>query len=164
MIKFYETVVKYDAISDTGEPVKVQQQFLIDAMSCTEAEARTIKEVADLVKGQSEVSSVKVSKYLELIPENPLLNMKVFGGNNVQVDLDEDKQERKYYGVKISYIQVNDNGKTKRVPFHYITPATGVSQVQKAVFLHMKGSMADWEINNIVETKIIDVILTDAPL
>lgn len=160
MKEFYESVVKYDTLSETGEPVKVNQQFLIDAMSCTEAEAITVREVQPFAKGEIKVTAVKLSKYSEFIPENEDISVVDSEAQRLlQQNSNASNSADKYFAVKLSYIETNDKGKPKKTPYHYIVHATSVNAANDTTVQFMKGSMADWEINNIVETKIVDVVL-----
>lgn len=163
MKEFYETVVKYDTLTEIGEPVKVNHQFLIDALSCTEAEAITIKEVQPFAKGDIKVTAVKLSKYSEFIPENGGISLIDSEAKKLlQQNSNASSTADKYFGVKLSFIELNDKGKEKKIPYHYIVHATSVNAANDTTVEFMKGSMADWEINNIVETKIVDVILVDS--
>lgn len=160
MKRFYEVVVKYDRLSDAGEPQKVTEQYLFAAVSCGDAETQMTEYIQAFVKGEMDITSIKLSKYSEFIPDNILVNAHVVGMNAIEVNVPSN-EELKYFAVKVSFLTVDDKGKTKKTPFHYITKAVSVEAANKTVFWFMKGTIADYEINNIVETKIIDVVLTD---
>ena len=46
MAEYFEVGVRYDRTNEKGLQVKVTEQYLVDAMSFTEAEARITAEVA----------------------------------------------------------------------------------------------------------------------
>lgn len=148
MNRFYETVVKYDKEFETGEQVKVQQQFLIDALSCTEGEARTLEEVQPYISGAVEVVSVKVSKYTEFVPYDIIVK------NETQSTLT-------HYGVKVNNIIEQENGKIKKNPQYLMVAAISVEAANDTIKYYFKDALADFEIASIVKTKIVDVIIYD---
>lgn len=164
MSRFYETVVKYDGLSENGEPIKVQQQFLIDALSCTEGEAKTVQEVQDFVKGEVQVTSVKESKYTEFVPYDILQDtMRILRAENSAEEVMKNELPDKliHYGVKVNYLQTQENGKVKKVPQHFMVAAVSVETANETIKQYLKGTMADLEVASIVETKIVDVIMYD---
>ena len=165
MNEFYECVVKYDKIGEEGNKVRVTEQYVVDALSCSEAEYRLKEELAPFVTGECKVTCVKVSKYKEFIPENADICMvdgeakRIANQNSTASDVAD-----KLFAAKVSFIVVDENnGKTKKNPYHYIVHSSSVDAANDTVFVHMKGSMADWEINGVTETKIVDVILYEGP-
>ena len=161
---FYETVVKYDKTSETGEQIKVQEQFLFDALSCTEAESKTLQEVEAFVKGEVKVTSVKISKYTEFVPYDILqdTNRLLHSENSAdEVLKNETPNSIIHYGVKVNYIITQENGKIKKNPQHFIVAAVSVENASDTIKQYLKGSMADMEVASIVETKIVDVIMHD---
>lgn len=162
MNRFYETVVKYDRIGAEGNLEKVTEQFVIDAVSCTDTEAIITKELESAINGDFDVMSVKLSKYTEFIPENDIIS-KVDGdvqrmmNKNSEASTEADK----YFAVKVSFIELNESGKKKKIPNHYIVHATSTDASFRTVEQFLKDSMADYEVNSIVETKIVDVITSE---
>ena len=43
MAQWIEVKVRYDKMTDSGKTVKVTDPYLVDALTCTEAEARSSK-------------------------------------------------------------------------------------------------------------------------
>lgn len=160
MKKFYEAVVKYDRIGTDTNVERVTEQYLLSSVSCTDAEASLIKDLESFIKGECEVTSVKVSKYCEFIPENQSICL-VDGAAKRLVNQNSTASDvaNKYFAAKISFITVEEKkGKKKKTPYYYITHATSVDAANDTVCEFMKDSMTDWEINSVTETKIVDVI------
>jgi hypothetical protein len=57
--KYYLVKVEFETVTDSGKPKKIKTQFLVDAMSCTEAEARTHEFLKESVMDYEIVSAVK---------------------------------------------------------------------------------------------------------
>jgi hypothetical protein len=44
VVKFFLVKVEFEGVNEsTGRPKKIKTQYLVDAMTCTEAEARTVE-------------------------------------------------------------------------------------------------------------------------
>ena len=162
MKKFFESVVKYDKLSDTGEPVKVTELYLLTGEDCTDVEQKILADIAPFVMSGSEVTSIKVSKYIEFIPENTLISHVRSVVDNVIEMGSMEKVQTRYYGAKLSFITLDElSGKEKKTSVNYVVQAVSVEAANKTLTLFMQQSMGDYVVNNIVETKIVDVLLFD---
>lgn len=47
MSKYYSVVVSMEVETETGKIRKVKEQYLVDALSCTEAEAKLVQKFSD---------------------------------------------------------------------------------------------------------------------
>ncbi len=163
MNKFYETVVKYDRIGESGNIEKVTEQILLTAESCTDAEATVIKSIESFIKGECDVMSVKQSKYSEYITDEDFVDQQggdilhsTYKNDNAKIEAD------KYFAVKVSYIEIAENSKKKKIPNHYMIRATSTDAAFKLTELFLQDYIVDYEVNSIVETKIVDVVLKDS--
>jgi hypothetical protein len=60
VVQFFLVKVEFETINENnGRPKKIKTQYLVDAMSCTEAEARTTQYLKDSVLDYEIVSAVK---------------------------------------------------------------------------------------------------------
>jgi hypothetical protein len=66
MAAWYECKVSYVKTLENGKTTKVNDTYLVDAVSFTEAEARIYKELAELI-GEFNLVSVKKARVTELI-------------------------------------------------------------------------------------------------
>ena len=66
MAQWFETSVTYDKMMENGTIRKSTEKFLFDALSFTEAEARTIEERTPLVSGEFSVKTAKRTKIAEI--------------------------------------------------------------------------------------------------
>lgn len=58
--KYYLVKVEFETVNESnGKPKKIKTQFLVDAMSCTEAEARTSAYLKDSTMNYEIVSATK---------------------------------------------------------------------------------------------------------
>lgn len=138
---YFLTVAKFEKVLESGMQKKVSEQYLVDAMSCTEAEARTIEEVKPFVTGELEVTSAKQMNYTELF----------FNENG-----------DRYWECKVDFITLDEkSGAEKKTRTKMLVQASNIDDAKNNLNEGMKGTMADYWISGITETKIMDVFLVD---
>ena len=143
MAQWIEVKVRYEKLTEKGVTIKATEPFLVDALSCTEAEARIVKEVSSYVSGELNVLSVNKTKISD-----------VFW--NVEAD--------RFYKVKVNYITIDEKtGAEKRSGTYILVQASNFSEAFSNFNKGMQGSMADFEIESIAETKIVDVYKYQVP-
>ncbi len=70
MANWFECKIRYDKVMENGMVKKVNEPYLIDALSFTEAEARIIKEMTPFISGDFSVSAVKRTKISEIFRDD----------------------------------------------------------------------------------------------
>jgi hypothetical protein len=68
MQTWFEAKVKYQKMDENGRERNVSENFLLDAVSFTDAEARIISELQTMVRGEFTVTDIKRSKIAEVFP------------------------------------------------------------------------------------------------
>lgn len=143
MAQWIEVKVRYEKLTEKGVTIKVTEPFLVDALSCTEAEARIVKEVSPYVSGDLNVLSVNKTKISEVF-----------------WNADGDR----FYKVKVNYITIDEKtGAEKRSGTYILVQASNFAEAFSNFNKGMQGSMADYEIESIAETKIVDVYKYQVP-
>ena len=66
MALWFETKVRYDKMMENGAVKKVNEPYLVDALTFTEAEARIIEEMTPFISGEFSISAVKKTKISEI--------------------------------------------------------------------------------------------------
>ena len=137
MANWFECKVRYVRMLETGMQKAVNEPYLVDALSFTEAESRITEEMAPFISGEFTVSAVKREKLSEVF---------------------YDETGDKWYKVKYNIITVDE--KTVVEKKTSVTTLVQAANFQAALdnFMEgMKGTMADFEIASITETAIMDV-------
>ena len=137
MANWFECKVRYVRMLETGMQKAVNEPYLVDALSFTEAESRITEEMAPFISGEFTVSAVKREKLSEVF---------------------YDETGDKWYKVKYNIITVYE--KTAVEKKTSVTTLVQAANFQAALdnFMEgMKGTMADFEIASITETAIMDV-------
>ena len=64
---YFESTVKYEKVNENGKAKKVTELYLIDAMSFSETEERSCRQLSEIVQGNYLIQSLKRSKITEYI-------------------------------------------------------------------------------------------------
>ena len=92
---WFEAKVKYMKVNEDGREKKVNEAYLLDAMSYTEAESRIMHEMESVISGDYYISSLKKSNITELVPSEDENDDEVSG---------KEKSTGQYYLVAASNI------------------------------------------------------------
>lgn len=141
MSNWFETKVRYDKMMENGMQKKVNEPYMVDALSFTEAEARTIEELTPFISGDFSISAVKRTNISEIF---------------------WDDSADKWYHVKVNFITLDEKTAVeKKTTTHILVAANDFRGALDNFMEGMKGTMADFEINTIQETLIMDVYDAD---
>ena len=164
-MKNYECKVILDRTMENGMTKKVTEQYIIqDCLSLSESESRMVQYIAPFASGELEVISSRVAPYHEIVLDRFGIVSNADGeaqkilGMNRNASTEPDR----WYRVKITFITLDEkSGKEKRTVQNLLVNACSVNAAHDVTIEHMKGCMSDYEIGNIDETKILDVIPLD---
>lgn len=138
MVNYFLSTVRYEKTMENGLNKTVSEQYLFDALSFTEAEARTIEELKPYISGEFSIPQIVKPRISELM-------------------LSEDVSADRYYKVKVSFITLDEkNGAEKKTNSFILVQASDFKNAYDRFIEGMKGTMADYEIVSIVETQILD--------
>ena len=141
MALWFECKVRYDKMMENGSVKKVNEPYLVDALTFTEAEARIIEEVSPFISGEFSISAVKKTKISEIF---------------------FDDSADKYYMVKVNFITLDEKSETEKKTASFIlTQATDLEGAIARFKEGMKGTMADYDIASVTETMLMDVYPID---
>lgn len=136
---WFECTVRYERQMEDGMTKKVNELYVVDAMSFGEAEESITKEMTSYVSGEFEVKNINPAAYGE-----------VFFSENAADD--------RWYKARLSFITIDEKTeKEKRTSVTYLVQASTFNGAVKNIEEVMSGTMIDYVIANIMETKIMDV-------
>lgn len=137
--RWFETIVRYDKTMEDGEVKKVNEVYVVDAITFGEAEESITREMRHFIDGDFVVKNINPAPYSE-----------IFFSDN---DTDD-----KYYRVKLDFITVDERTqKEKKSKVTYLVQAGSLEQARKNTEEVMNGTMIDYEFVSVTETKILDV-------
>ena len=136
---WYETAIRYDKTMEDGMPKKVIEYYVVDALSFGEAEEMITQEMSSYISGEFEVKNITPATYHE-----------IFFSDN---DADD-----RWYKAKLQFITIDEKtDKEKRSSVTYLVQAGTLNGAVKHIDEVMGGTMIDYVISNISETKFMDV-------
>jgi hypothetical protein len=129
--------IKYEKNVGDGKIANITETYLVDALSFTEAEARIIEEMKPYISGEFTVENVSRSRIYELFPN---------------------EHGDRWYRCKVSFISLDEEkGVEKRTKATILVQASDVNEAWEELHKGMQGTMADYEVNAIIETDIMDI-------
>ena len=118
---------------------KVTEQYVVSAISFSEAEQRITEEMSSYISGEFEVTDVKKAQYKEVF-------------------FSDDMSDDRYYKAKLQFITIDEKtDKEKRSNVTYLVQAATLDGAVSHINEVMDSTMIDYEKSNIAETKIMDV-------
>ena len=139
MALWIETAVRFDKMMENGMVRKVTEKYLFDALTFSDAEARTVEKLAPFISGEFSVSATKKTRISEIF-------------------YDESDYADKWWLVKINWITLDEkSGKEKKSPCQFLVQAGDFENALGRFQDGMKGTMADYRIASISETPYMDV-------
>ena len=137
MASWFECKIRYDKTQENGSIKKVTEPYLVDALSFTEAEARIIEEQTPFISGEVNVTAVKRTKISEIF---------------------WDDSADKWYLVKVAFITIDEKtAAEKKSSTLILTAGNDLKGAYDNFMAGMEGTMADFEIQSIAETPLMDV-------
>ena len=131
--------MRYERQGDDGMQTKVTESYVVDALSFGEAEDKITEEMSTFVSGEFEVKNITPASYGEIFFSDMA---------------DDDK----WYKAKLTFITIDEEkGKEKKSSVNYLVQAKSVNGAVKNIDEVFAGSVMDYMISTISESKIMDV-------
>lgn len=136
---FFETKIKYQKTQEDGSEKVVSELYVVDALTCTEAENKVIDEMSAYISGECKVTRTSEAAFSE-----------VFFSDN-----DEDD---KWYKAKFQFITIDEKTeKEKRSNQTCLVQAKSLARALRYVDEVMSKTMIDYDIVGLNETHVMDV-------
>lgn len=136
---WFETKIRYDKTMEDGQQKKVSENYVVDAFSFSEAEARITEEMSAYISGEFDVKAITPASYGE-----------IFFSDNANDD--------RWYKTKLQFITIDEKTeKEKRSAVTYLVQAGTFNGAVKNIEEVMGGTMIDYVIASVAETTIMDV-------
>lgn len=137
MNTWFECKVKYQKIDENGKEKKVNEAYMIDAISFTEAEQRIYKELETMISGEFDVTGITKSKISEVVPS---------------------ETGDRWFKCKLTLMTIDESsGKEKKATQQILVMAEDVKDAFDKVYKSMDGIPVDFSIPSVYESTILDV-------
>lgn len=138
MKTYFEVKAKYVKIDDDGRERKVSETYLVDAVSCTDAEARLTAYLKESVRGEFVIGKVVTSNIVEVFPH-------------------EDGQFQ--WKAKINIVTIDERaGKEKVVSNFFLVEADDIEEALKRLKEGLSYVLVPYVTTGLVISPIVDVI------
>ena len=141
--KFFEVKIQYQKMLEDGKEKKVTEQYVVEALSFTEAESRIIEEMTPYISGEFDVISEKIAPYNEIL-------------------LSDKSDDDKWFISKVAFITIDERtAKEKKQTFRYLVQAETSEKAMdytKEMFSH---GMSDYSIDAVQDTATLEVFLCE---
>lgn len=136
---WFECKVRYEKTQEDGSDKLVNELYVVDALSFTEAEASIIDNMAVYVSGKLKIANINPANYNEIFFS----------------DIDDDDL---WFKARLAFITIDEKkDKEKRTYVNYLIQAKCIERAKRYVDEVMGKTMIDYELKSLSETKIFDV-------
>lgn len=131
--------VRYEKTTEEGFQKKVTEQYVVDALSFSEAETRITEQMSGYISGEFTIEDITKASFKEVF-------------------FPDQNNEDRWYKAKLQFITIDEKTeKEKRSNVVYLVNAASLNGAVKNVDEVMGGSMIDYSSIAVQETSIIDV-------
>lgn len=136
---WFECKIRYEKVMEDGLQKKVNENYVVDALSFSEAEERIIEEMSHYISGEFDVMDIKKATYKEIF-------------------FSDDEMADKWYKAKLDFVTLDEKTeKEKHSMVTYLVQAGSFNGAVKNIEEVMGGTMIDYFISSVSETKLMDV-------
>ena len=136
---WFECKIRYEKVMEDGLQKKVTENYVVDALSFSEAEERITEEMSSYISGEFDVADIKKASYGEIF-------------------FSDDEMADKWYRAKLQFITYEEKtDKEKRSSVTYLVQAGSFNGAVKNIDEAMGGTMIDYVISSVAETTLMDV-------
>ena len=137
--QWFECKIRYEKTMDDGLQKRVTEQYVVDALSFSEAEERITEEMSSYISGEFDVTDIKIATYKEIF-------------------FSDDETADRWYKAKLQFITIDEKtDKEKRSNVNYLVQAGSLLGAVKNIGEVMGGTMIDYVIASVAETQLMDV-------
>ncbi len=142
MQTWFESKAKYMKVSESGRETMVTENFLLDAVSFTDAESRMIRQMQSMVKGgEFSVVDIKKSKIAEIFPF---------------------EEGEWWFKVTINLVTIDEEaGKEKKLRTYYLIMADDIKQALDRLDDSLSYLVIPYVVTSIAVSTIVDVFPYD---
>ena len=136
---WFECKIRYEKVMEDGLQKRVTENYVVDALSFSEAEKRITEEMSSYISGEFDVTDIKIAAYKEIF-------------------FSEDDTADKWYKTKLQFITIDEKtDKEKRSTVTYLVNAGSLNGAVKNIDEMTGGTLIDYVIASVAETSLMDV-------
>ena len=136
--KWFECKVRYEKTQEDGMPKKVTETYVVDGIDFGDAFKGICEYAIKNIADEFDIVGMNMARYKDIVTVNSI--------------------SEKFFRVKINVITIDEKtDKQKKTPMFVLVQAANIAATRKVIDDdYMGGTMTDYEISSVVETKIVD--------
>lgn len=139
--KFFEVKIQYQKMQENGKEKKVTEQYVVEALSFTEAESRITEEMTPYIDGDFGIVSEKIAPYNEIF-------------------LSDRSDDDKWFISKVGFVTLDEKtAKEEKQTFRYLVQAETSELALDYTKEMLSHGMSDYSIDSVQDTPTLDVFL-----
>lgn len=139
--KYYEVKIQYQKMLEDGKGKKVTEQYVVEALSFTEAESRITEEMSAYIADSFDVVAEKIAPYNEIF-------------------LSDNSTDDKWFVSKVAFITIDEKTmKEKKQTLRYLVQAATSKLALDYTNEMFSHGMSDYIIDAVQDTPTLDVFL-----
>ena len=139
--KFFEVKIQYQKMQEDGKEKKVTEQYVVEALSFTEAESRIAEEMLPYTDGDLDVVSEKIAPFNEIF-------------------ISDNSTDDKWFVSKVGFITLDEKtAKEKKQTFRYLVQAATSEHALDYTKTMLNQCLSDYSIDSVQDTPTLDVFL-----
>ena len=139
--KYFEVKIQYQKMQEDGKEKRVTEQYVVEAMSFTEAESRIAEEMLPYTDGDLDVVSEKIAPFNEIF-------------------LSDRTDDDKWFVSKVGFITLDEKtAKEKKQTFRYLVQAATSGHALDYTKTMLNQCLSDYSIDSVQDTPTLNVFL-----
>ena len=139
MNAFFEVSIRCSESTEEGKVKKHRKKYLLDSVSFSEAEARIIEELKEMIQGDFCIEAIKKSNITELVDSN-------------------DDNDDKWFKAKVAIIDADSiSGREKRSNQYFLVAGSDVDKSLENLQKALSTYVVPFEIVQVGDSNIMDV-------
>lgn len=146
MATWFICKVKYQKQDEKGRATNVSEQYLVDALSFTEAEARIYEKLGSVISGEFYINNISKSNLTDVF---------------YYEDADVWYKCKMTYALEVEGSGRQSGGKEKKVVNYVLLTAANVKQAYERVYESLDNMLVEFQVPDVVESPIVEVFPAD---
>lgn len=139
--KYFEVKIQYQKMQEDGKEKKVTEQYVVEALSFTEAESRIAEEMLPYTDGDLDVVSEKIAPFNEIF-------------------ISDNSTDDKWFVSKVGFITLDEKtAKEKKQTFRYLVQAATSENALDYTKTMLNQCLSDYSIDSVQDTPTLNVFL-----
>ena len=139
---YFEVKIQYQKLQEDGKEKKVTEQYVVEALSFTEAESRITEEMTLFIDGDFDVVSEKIAPFNEIF----------LSGNS---------NDDKWFVSKVAFITIDEKTeKEKKQTFRYLVQAATSELALDYTKTMLNQCLSDYSIDSVQDTPTLGLLPT----